>query len=207
MAGSVRRLLVLSLALLSLFGQTQAYAQTAGSKIRGPVRDGNAGVLPGVVVTITNQATSAAITATTAADGTYSASVPAGSYTVAVSLKGFARQTRRDIPVPQDATAAVDFALQTQREEEVTVTATKREETLGNVPFSVAAPTEDVMRSRGIENIEGIAANVAGFTVQNLGPGQSQVSMRGVSSGQIVRDQPGVKEQVGAYLDESVMSP
>ena len=30
--------------------------------------------------------------------------------------------------------------------------------------------------------------------------------MRGVSSGQIARDQPGVKEQVGAYLDESVIS-
>ena len=30
--------------------------------------------------------------------------------------------------------------------------------------------------------------------------------MRGVSAGQVVRDQPGVKEQVGVYLDESVIS-
>src|SRR5881275_1187121 len=30
--------------------------------------------------------------------------------------------------------------------------------------------------------------------------------MRGVSAGQIVRDQPGVKEQAGIYLDESVIS-
>ena len=30
--------------------------------------------------------------------------------------------------------------------------------------------------------------------------------MRGVSAGQIVRDQPGVKEQVGVYLHESVVS-
>jgi iron complex outermembrane receptor protein len=90
--------------------------------------------------------------------------------------------------------------------EEITVTARKREETLQDVPFSVAAPTEEVLRSRGADNIEGVAANVAGFTVQNLGPGQSQVAMRGVSSGQIVRDQPGVKEQVGIYLDESPIS-
>ena len=47
---------------------------------------------------------------------------------------------------------------------------------------------------------------MAGFSVQNLGPGQSQVAMRGVSAGQIVRDQPGVKEQVGAYLDDSIIS-
>ena len=37
-------------------------------------------------------------------------------------------------------------------------------------PFSVAAPTEDELRQRGVDNIEGVAANVAGFTVQNLGP-------------------------------------
>ena len=42
--------------------------------------------------------------------------------------------------------------------------------------------------------------------MQNLGPGQSRVSMRGVSSGQIARDQPGPKEEVGTYLDESVIS-
>ncbi len=47
---------------------------------------------------------------------------------------------------------------------------------------------------------------MANFTVQNLGPGQSPVAIRGISSGQIARDQPGVKEEVGAYLDESVIS-
>ncbi len=90
--------------------------------------------------------------------------------------------------------------------EEVTVTARKREETLQDVPFSVAAPTEELLRDRGVDSLEGISANVAGFSVQNLGPGQSQVAIRGVSAGQIVRDQPGVKEQVGVYLDESVIS-
>src|SRR3546814_10688779 len=54
--------------------------------------------------------------------------------------------------------------------------------------------------------IEDLSRNVAGLTVQNLGPGQSQVSIRGVSAGQIARDQQGVKEQVGVYLDESVIS-
>src|SRR5436190_6928804 len=90
--------------------------------------------------------------------------------------------------------------------EEMVVTATKREETVQSVPISVAAPTESELRDRGAETIEDIASNVAGFTVQNLGPGQSQIAMRGVSAGQIVRDQPGVKEQVGVYLDESVIS-
>ncbi len=47
---------------------------------------------------------------------------------------------------------------------------------------------------------------MAGFSVQNLGPGQSQVAIRGASSGQIARDQAGVKEQVGAYLDDAPVS-
>jgi iron complex outermembrane recepter protein len=102
--------------------------------------------------------------------------------------------------------AAEEASEQGVYAEEVTVTARKREESLEDVPFSIAAPTEEVLKERGAESLEDVAANVAGFTVQDLGPGQSQVAMRGVSAGQIVRDQPGVKEQVGVYLDESVIS-
>lgn len=90
--------------------------------------------------------------------------------------------------------------------EEMVVTARKIEENVQDVPLSVAAPTESELRDRGAENLEDVAVNVAGFNVQNAGPGQSQVGMRGVSAGRIIRDQPGVKEQVGIYLDESVIS-
>ena len=89
---------------------------------------------------------------------------------------------------------------------EIIVTATKRASRVQDVPFSINAQTErDIQRSNA-QTIEDISRNVAGLTVQNQGPGQSQVSIRGVSAGEIVRDQPGVKEQVGTYLDESVVS-
>ena len=112
----------------------------------------------------------------------------------------------QEVDVSAGAPKPLDFLLDTQLTEEVTVTATKREQAILEVPFSVAAPTEETLRMRGVQDIEGVAANVGGLTVQNLGPGQSQVAIRGVSAGQIVRDQPGVKEQVGVYLDESVIS-
>jgi iron complex outermembrane receptor protein len=86
------------------------------------------------------------------------------------------------------------------------VTATKRASTVQDVPFSINAQSEADIQRSGATTIEDLSRNVAGLAVQNLGPGQSQVSVRGVSSGQIVRDQPGVKEQVGIYLDESVIS-
>ena len=90
--------------------------------------------------------------------------------------------------------------------EEITVTATKRESTIQDVPFSINAQTAEDIQRTGASDIEELSRNVAGLTIQNLGPGQSQVAIRGVSAGQIVRDQPGVKEQVGVYLDESVVS-
>jgi iron complex outermembrane receptor protein len=89
---------------------------------------------------------------------------------------------------------------------EIIVTATKRASTVQDVPFSINAQTQEDIQRANAGTIEDISRNVAGLQVQNLGPGQSQVSVRGVSAGQIVRDQPGVKEQVGVYLDESVVS-
>ncbi|MHC4610253.1 MAG: TonB-dependent receptor [Planctomycetota bacterium] len=163
--------------------------------------------VPGVTVTITNQATNAKRVVITSADGSYSVSLAPGVYSVTATLAGFADRTRGDLTLEAGATLTVDLSLAIAAfAEEITVTALKREELLHDVPFSVAAPTDDILRDRGAQTLEDVAANVAGFTVQSLGPGQSQVAMRGISAGQIVRDQPGVKEQVGVYLDESVIS-
>ncbi|MBA2302755.1 MAG: TonB-dependent receptor [Acidobacteria bacterium] len=179
--------------------------QDRDPQLTGVVRDPTSVGIPGVTVTATEQRTKASLVATTAADGTYTLAVPPGSYSVTAMLAGWRRVTQT-ADVAGGASRSLDFSLQPTLTEEITVTSMKRDETLHNVPFSVAAPTEKLLRDRGVEDIEGVAANVSGFTVQNLGPGQSQVAMRGISAGQIVRDQPGVKEQVASYLDESVVS-
>ncbi len=100
----------------------------------------------------------------------------------------------------QDAGAAEDDS------NIIIVTATKRDANLQDIPFSINAQTAEDIQKSGAVTLEDLSRNVAGLSVQNLGPGQSQVSVRGVSAGQVVRDQPGVKEQVGVYLDESVIS-
>jgi iron complex outermembrane receptor protein len=198
---------VLSLAIVALLAQgTSALAQAQEARLAGTVRDATGAAVPGATVTAVNQATNATKAVATGTDGSYSLSLPPGTYTVTVSRTSFARQTRKELKVEAGGTQTADFALEASVSEEITVTALKRESTLQEVPFSVAAPTERELQKRGVTDLEGVAANVAGFSVQNLGPGQSQVAMRGVSSGQIARDMPGVKESVGGYLDESVIS-
>jgi iron complex outermembrane receptor protein len=95
---------------------------------------------------------------------------------------------------------------QDEEEPDIVVTATHREQSIQDVPFSVNAQTQEDIERTGSTSLEDISRNIAGMSIQNLGPGQSQVALRGVSAGQIVRDQPGVKEQVGVYLDDSVIS-
>ena len=102
-----------------------------------------------------------------------------------------------------DAGAAKSTSVSdVQQLEEVVVTATRRTQSVMDVPFSVNVQEEaDIQRLNNF-NLEDLSRNIAGLNIQNLGPGQSVVNIRGISSGQIVRDQPGVKEQVGVYLDD-----
>ena len=90
--------------------------------------------------------------------------------------------------------------------EQIIVTAQKRETALQDVPFSVAAPSGDQIRNAGASSLAEVGRMVPGLAIADLGPGQSQVAIRGISAGQVVRDQPGVKAQVGVYLDESPIS-
>jgi iron complex outermembrane receptor protein len=123
-----------------------------------------------------------------------------GSAVLALATPSFA-QTQEEAQAQ-----AVNQPTEASQGDLIIVTATKRASTVQDVPFSINAQTQEDIQRANANTIEDISRNVAGLTVQNLGPGQSQVSVRGVSAGQIVRDQPGVKEQVGVYLDESVVS-
>src|SRR5262245_12164978 len=193
--------------LLLVLSVLPALGQAGGGRIVGIVRDATGVPVVGATVTVTNQDTGATRVVRTSATGAYEVGgLNAGRYSVATTMSGFREVIQRDKQLAVDARLVVDVTFDVRVAEEVTVTAMKREETIRNTPFSVTAPTEADLRERGVDNIEEVAANVAGFSVQNLGPGQSQVAIRGVSSGQIARDQPGVKENVGSYLDESVIS-
>src|SRR3546814_11915618 len=66
---------------------------------------------------------------------------------------------------------------------EIIVTATKRDASLQDVPFSINAQTEQAIERANASTIEDLSRNVPGLTVQNPGPGHSTVSIPRVYGG------------------------
>ncbi len=86
---------------------------TTVGRISGTVTDPSKASVPGVTVTITNEATGVARTATTDDSGFYVVTnLPVGSYRVLAELKGFRKQLKSSYQVDADARITVDFVLQ-----------------------------------------------------------------------------------------------
>ena len=81
-------------------------------------------------------------------------------------------------------TAAVEQAADTNRLEEIIVTATRREESLSRVPVSIAAITQDSITAGAIKSIEDIASVTPGLQFQRDGYAStlSLISIRGLDS-------------------------
>src|SRR5437899_4663455 len=149
---SVRNRFLMFVAMTAVLQGMPAYSQSSG-QINGMVRDATAAGIPGATVTATNQATSLSRSTTTTNDGSFSISgLTPGAYTVSASLVGFRKVSQKDIQVAAGATARSEFTLEALLAEEITVTAMKREDTVANVPFSLAARTEEQLRDRGVED-------------------------------------------------------
>src|SRR3984893_9015137 len=95
------------------------------------------------------------------------------SLTISTAVAGFA-----GLPFVASAQQVDQGAIQ-----EVIVTAQKRVANLQDVPFSVAAQTQDDIRASGASNIIDLARNVAGLTIADIVPGQSQIAILGIRSG------------------------
>ena len=86
------------------------------------------------------------------------------------------------------------------RLEEVVVTATKRSEVLQDVPVAVTAITAEQIQARGFTNYNDYINTVPNMYVQDLGPGQEQIYIRGLVA------QGGAGFPVATYFGEAVTS-
>jgi iron complex outermembrane receptor protein len=89
--------------------------------------------------------------------------------------------------------------------EEITVTAQKREESLQDVPISIATLSGEVLENLGIRNFEDLAVMIPSMSFTSVGPGTATIYMRGSSDGGD-GNASGSQPSVGMYLDEAPMT-
>lgn len=119
------RVRLLSWALITMLAATAVSAQQGTSELRGRVTDAQGGVLPGVTVVVTNQASGMFRETLSGEDGSFIASglVP-GTYRVTAELQGFKKFERGELRLEVGKTTSVEVGLEVGGlEETVKVTA------------------------------------------------------------------------------------
>lgn len=90
--------------------------------------------------------------------------------------------------------------------EEVIVTAQKREQSLQDVPISIRALSEKELGRLGASGLQDFAGFAPSLLLVGQGPIRTQVTIRGVSTGDLRFDRAQIRETVGLYLDETPIS-
>src|SRR5512145_2219648 len=105
------RVILIVVCLLSL--SARSYAQGASSSITGVVTDTAGGVVPGAAIVVTSNATGTKYETITNANGAFNVpALPAGAYTVTVSLQGFKSAVITDVRVQIGAPTAIKPVLE-----------------------------------------------------------------------------------------------
>ena len=92
---------------------------------------------------------------------------------------------------PQDTSPAA------AQDQDIVVTARKRQETLKNVPVAATAVTGDLIERRGFTSVKEVATLTPSLNINSDGAGRAFVSIRGVGTTLIDTIQPGV----GIFVD------
>ena len=142
-------------AMVFLFLPLASLAQQATTSLAGVVTDPSGGVLPGAGVTITRQATGQTLSTTTDARGQYQFSQLApGTWTVTISAKGFADQTKVGaLLVSKPATIPFTMSVQALTQ---TVNVSAETETLNTTDASLG----NAISNRTIQSLPMIDRNV-----------------------------------------------
>mgnify|MGYP005844204379 CR=1 FL=1 len=89
--------------------------------------------------------------------------------------------------------------------EEVTVTASRRTESMQDVPIAIQALTSETLDQLGIGDFEDYVGELPGVTLAGQGPGRNEVFIRGVSAGRGAVRISGLGQEpnVAIYLDDA----
>src|SRR3954468_10948981 len=161
--------------LLAIFVGTAAAAgaQTFRGGISGRIADATGAVLPGVSVTVTNDATAVSRTTVTSSTGDFSVpDLQLGTYTIEATLQGFQTvRTKVEVSVSQTASVELKMGLSTVAET-INVTASAL------ILDTVSTALSNVVRPKQVQDLP---LNGRDFTrMLQLSPGVAGTSVNGV---------------------------
>src|SRR5262245_38130782 len=167
---------------LSLALMVCAWAQTANSRISGTVTDASGAVVAGAKVTAKNEATGVTYTQATTGAGLYAfPSLPVGSYTITVEMRGFKTTNQIGMILQVDTPLVVDVTLEVgQASEVVNVEGAFEKLQTGNATIG------NVVEQKAIKQLPLNGRNPlslitleAGVTQRSAGAGSNTISVNG----------------------------
>ena len=163
-----------------------ASAQQTGATVRGTVADPENAVIPGATVTFTPASGKALITQSQS-DGTYVLrSVPAGTYSVTVTMQGFASFAKMGVRIPAGQTLTLDAQLAIQEQkQEVNVTASAAQVSVD--ADSNASAT--VLKGKDLDALsddpDELSSELSALAGPAAGPNGGQIYVDGFTGGQL----------------------
>lgn len=119
-----------------------------------------------------------------------------------LSLGSFASSIALAVPAAAQEAAAQSGEARRANNDEIVVTATRRDETVRDVPFNIQAITGDALAKTGALNIADIARTIPGLSMADRGPlGGTTLVLRGLRTG----SEAGLAPTATVYVDEVPM--
>jgi uncharacterized membrane protein YgcG len=164
----------------------QAVDQSAaGTKVHGSITDPDGGLIPGAAVQLTSPK-GAVTKVTSGSDGTYTLTVPAGSYNLLVTMPGFAAYSAQGVKVPAVASTTLDAKMQVGTEEQV-VTVEADSIQLSVDPENNQSST--ILTGKDLEALsddpDELSSELSALAGPSTGPNGGQIYVDGFTGGQL----------------------
>ena len=162
-----------------------AQVSTGGTKVHGTVTDPDGELIPGATVTFT-PAKGSGRTVKSGSDGTYSITVTPGTYTLLVSMPGFASYLMTNLKVPAVPSTTVDAKLKIG-EENTVVNVESSAVQLSVDPDSNASST--ILQGKDLEALsddpDELSSELSALAGPSAGPNGGQIYVDGFTGGQL----------------------
>jgi hypothetical protein len=162
-----------------------AVVATNGTRVHGTITDPDGELIPGATVTLTPKSGSGK-TVKTGSDGTYTLSVTPGTYTVVVSMPGFASYSALNVKIPAATATTLDAKLQVGvADQVVNVDA-------DSVQLSVdpdANASSQIISGKDLEALsddpDELSSELSALAGPSAGPNGGQIYVDGFTGGQL----------------------